>query len=247
MASASRRLSVRCAALGVIVLLAGALIWWRPFLTHAQLPIAETPAPPPVNVLSAFAIPPHQRACMSSITITPDSYLATFVVRPNTVSASGGPPLDLSLVAPGYRTSLLLRAGYPGGTAALPMSPPHKAVIGKACFSNLGSVSALLTGTTETRTLSRPQLTINGRAVTGDIWLTFYERQPRRLISHLGQIFRHASNLTDGLLPPWGIWFFALLAALGIPVATLLAFYRAVREDVDYSLSATYGAVLLKT
>jgi hypothetical protein len=135
------------------------------------------------------------------------------------------------LSAPGYRATLAVPGGYPGGGVALPIAPPRRAEIGTACFVNRGSTTALLDGTTEPRTVSRSRTQIDGRTVVGDIGLTFLEARPTSLLEHMGEIFDHASNLTDTLVPAWLIWVLAVLVALGVPAAVVTALWRSLRED----------------
>jgi len=51
------------------------------------------------------------------------------------------------------------------------------------------------------------------------------------VLTELGVLFGHASNLTDGLIPVWLIWLIAPLVAFGVPIALILAFYSALLED----------------
>src|SRR2546427_1413355 len=134
------------AALTAALLLAGALIWFLPYLTREQQPVAEVPTPPALFVRSEFVVPPHQRACMESVTITPSAGLAEFQLRPATASPGGGPPVELVLSAPGYKANAQVPGGYPGGGVTVPIAPPKHATVGSACFINLGTVSVQLDG-----------------------------------------------------------------------------------------------------
>jgi hypothetical protein len=221
-----------------VLILAGALIWFRPFLTQEEQRVAETPAPGAIFALTTFPLAPRGEACMSGVTITPQSQLAQFLVRPATPTPSGGPPLELRLEAPGYHSALPIGGGYPGGTATVPITPPHREEIGTVCFVNRGATVALLTGSAEARTISRSPLTIDGRRVTGDIGLAFRESTPQSLLGDLGEAFAHASSLTDHLLPAWLIWVIAIVVAFALPSAIVVAFLRALREDEAAAASA---------
>jgi hypothetical protein len=213
------------------LLLAGALIWYRPWLTASTQPVAEVPEPPALFATTQFRLIAHQRACMNSVTVTPQSQLVQFQLFPASAAASGGPPIDLTLDAPGYHTKVAVGGGYPGGSASLPFSPPTQPLIATACFHDLGSTPVLLVGTSEQRTSSRSHLTLNGRAVPGDIALQFLQSQRRDMLQLPGQLVRHASNLTGGLLPPALIWLVAILTAFGVPIAVIMAFRAALREE----------------
>ncbi len=218
-------------ALAALLLLAGALVWFRPFLTSKQQPVASVPDPAALFAVTPFTLKPGERACMSAVAMEPDARVAEFQLRPVTPLPQGGPPVNLVLSAPGYRAVLAVPGGYPGGSVALPIAPPPRSEIGTACFLNRGRTPVNLIGTSEPRTVSRSTTTIDGRSVVGDIALTFAQSGSSTLLERLGEAFRHASNLTDGLLPVWLIWVLTVLVALGVPLATLAAFYLAMRED----------------
>ncbi|HEX5309225.1 MAG TPA: hypothetical protein VFW38_09125 [Solirubrobacteraceae bacterium] len=225
------RLPLIAAAAMAVLILAGALIWFRPYLTEKRPVISEVPAPSALFALTEFPLAPHGQACMSSVGINPTSRVAEFHLRPAKSTPAGGPPVELVLSAPGYRATLHVPGGYPGGSVALPIAAPKRATIGTACFVNRGRTTVLLDGTTEPRTVSRSTVSVDDRTTPGDIALTLTDSQPRSLLDRLDEIFGHASNLTDRLVPVWLIWLIAALVAFGVPVGMVLAFYRGLRED----------------
>jgi len=224
-------LATSCLVLMVVLIAIGALIFWRPFLTRSSQPVTEVPAPSALFVLSEFPVPAGQQACEDSVTVTSDSRLVTFQLRPAKPTPTGGPPVGLTLSGPGYRASAVVPGGYPGGSVTLPITPPPRDLIATACFVNLGVKKVLLDGTTEGRTVSRPALEIAGRPTAGDVALSFQDNRSVSVLGELGVLFGHASNLTDGLVPVWLIWLIAPLVAFGVPIALLLAFYSAMLED----------------
>jgi hypothetical protein len=234
----SRRLGVRslglpgiAAALTLLLVLLGALAWFLPYLLRVQQPVAEVPTPPALFVLTEFAVPPHDQACMDGVTIVPNARLAQFKLRPATATPAGGPPVELLISAPGYRARAQVPGGYPGGSVTLPIDPPKRSVIGVACFVNRGSTPVALDGTTEPRTVARSATQIGGKSVVGDIALAFLDSRQRSLLHRLGEVFGHASNLTDRLVPVWLIWILAALVTLGVPIGTGAAFYAALRTE----------------
>ncbi len=228
-----RSLSVAtwCLLLMVQLIIIGALIWYRPFLTQREQPIAEIPAPSALFSLTEFPVPANGKACMNSVTVTPDTRVATFSLRPAKASPVGGPLVELILTGPGYSARTLVPGGYGGGSATVPLAPPKRSLIATACFVNLGRTTVLLDGTNEPRTVSRPSVEIAGQHVPGDIALSFEEDVPESLLDRLGTVFAHASNLTDGLIPVWLIWLIAPVVAFGVPIALILAFYSALLDD----------------
>lgn len=219
------------AALAAVLVIAGALLWFLPALTSKEPSTAGVPTPPALFALAEFAVAPHQQACMSSVTITPQSALALFRLRPAKPGGSGGPPVEVILSGPGYRSTARVPGGYPGGSVALPVTPPRTVLIGSVCFVNIGRSTVLFDATTEPRTVARSPTLIDGRTVVGDIALTFLDPQPRTILSRLGEVFTHASNLTEGLIPVWLVWVIAILAALGIPAGAIAAFWLSLKAD----------------
>jgi len=220
-----------CGTVMVLLVIAGVLRWFVPFLTRGMTSIAEVPSAPPLFQATSFSVPPGKQACMVVVTVTPDSHFALFGLRPDKSTSSGGPPVLLKLDGAGYHSSVSVPGGYPGGTVTLPLVPPKHPVITTACFLNKGRTTVALTGTTEVRTVSRTYMAIDGRSVYGDVALTFIRSKSETLWDRVGDIFIRASNLTDGLIPPWAMWILAIVIALGVPTATMMAFYRALTED----------------
>ena len=224
--------AVSCAALMTVLILIGALIWFRPPLTRSRQVFAEIPAPAALANPTLYPLAAHEQACEGLVTVTPDSGLAQFQVIPAKRTPSGGPPVELTFSAPRYHASVLVPGGYPGGIATVAITPPRVPTLTTACFLNRGRMTVLLGGTTQPQTVSRSaNVVIGGRPAPGDVSLALLVAQPTTLLHDLGAIFRHASNLTDGLLAPWMIWIVAVLVALGVPTAVILGFYVALREE----------------
>lgn len=225
-------LALGCALLMALLVLIGVALWYQPALSEPRQAVAEIPAPPALEVAASFALSSHARACESAVTVTPQSQDAQFTLFPAKPTKTGGPPVELTLAAPGYTSRTLLPGGYPGGSATLPMTPPPYPLIARACFQNLGSGTVLLVGTDEGRTVSRSSpVTVAGRTLPGDIDLGFLQSKPTNIVHQLGEIAEHASNLTDGLLPPVLVWLVAILTFAGAPISIVCAFYVALRDE----------------
>lgn len=276
---ASRPWPATAAALtaAVIIMIGGAVIF-VPYLLTGRRPVTSVPFAQSLRAgieTGFFALKPHQRACLSAITITPKSRIATF--RPELVREDphGGPAIELLITAPRYRSVSQLPPGYdaeekrshadseavehPGAEVAeaegerrtahregkeeheygrlippqqeVAITPPRRTVVGTACFRDIGSAPVFLDGTSERRLTSRSSLTVNSRPVAGVISLAFFAARPESRVRRLGEIFEHASNLTDDLIPVWLIWIIVLAVLLGVPAAVVLAFSRSLRED----------------
>jgi hypothetical protein len=218
-------------AFACMLVLVSVLVWFVPYLTRKHASVAGVPDPAALLEVTEFPVPVHAQACIGDVTINAGSRLAQIELRPKP-PAKLGPPVEVVFSGPGYRGVMQVPGGYPGGSAALPITPaPKRSVLGTVCFVNRGSNTVLLDGTSETRTLSRSPTTIQGKPVAGDIALTFIDNRPRSLLGQLGEVFGRASNLTDHLVPVWLIWVLALLVAFGVPGGALAAYYIALRDD----------------
>lgn len=223
-------LPVLSTALAFALILAGALVFFRPYLTRMRPALAGVPATAALVSVAEFTVPPGRRACMSTVAIDAKTSLVELDLKPGPHARHGGPPVKVLLSAPGYHASTTVPGGYPGGAAAMPITPPKHSVIGTVCFANIGRSAVVLEGSNEPRTVSRSSMVVAGQPVVGDVALTFGEREESSLLSQASEVFGHISNLTEGLLPVWLIWIIAVLAAFAIPLGTLAAFYVALRE-----------------
>ncbi|MHB8491966.1 MAG: hypothetical protein ACYDA6_07125 [Solirubrobacteraceae bacterium] len=213
------------------LVLIGAVVWIWPYMTTKRPAIAEVPTPKPIVATAHFAVPPSGRACISSVTIPTAGHLAEFHLQPVTPTPPGNLRVSLVLSAPGYTSKQQVTHVRSGAPVALPITPPRRDVIGTACFINEGHDAVLLAGSTEARTVARSPTQIDNVPVVGDIALTFLQRRPQSLADRLNEVFSHASNLTEALLPVWLIWVLAVLVAFGLPAAIIASLYLALRED----------------
>jgi hypothetical protein len=213
------------------VILCGAVVLFASYLLHRERPLVGTPAPRALFKATVFTLPPHQPACMSAITLPPNGGTLQFELREVPGGAHGSPPIDALLRAPGYRALAHLPGEQPEGVVELPIRPPPHYGIGSVCLINSGTSAAALAGSTEARSVSRSTLTINSKPVAGDIALTFLSNHRKSRLSRVGEVFDHASNLTDHLIPVWLIWILAISVLLTVPIGTVSLFHRALRED----------------
>jgi hypothetical protein len=221
----------RAAAVVLVVVLVGLLLLLVSYLLPTEKPLAGTPSPRALFKATLFTIPPHGRACMSSTTLPPNGRILQLELGEANGSAHGSPPMDVLLSAPGYLERAQLPSEQSEGSVQVPVRPPRHYVIGSICLVNRGATPAVLAGSTEPRAISRSKLTINGKATEGDIALTFLGRRAESRLSRVGEVFSHASTLTDHLIPVWLVWILAVTALLTAPVAVAAMFWRALRED----------------
>ena len=230
----SPRPGVSVALVAVVVILVGAAIGFVPFLLkqqHWRASVADATATKAKLSTSAFALAPHQRACMDAVAVTPKSALVRYQLASAAAAQHEGPPLEMLLIAPGYRALVALPVGGYGRYVAFPIKPPRRSVIAAACLTNSGKVPVAVEGTTALRTTSRSLLTIDGKPVMGNLTLLLLEKHPQSRLANLNDLVEHASNLTDQLVPVWLVWLLAACLVVGMPVGIVVAFQRAVRDD----------------
>lgn len=214
-----------------VVILVGALHWFRPFLTKQELAATSVPAPPALSTLDYFSLAPGQQACMGQVTITSNSGLAEFIVQPARSTSKATQRIELQLSAPGYNSTATATAPASRTALQVPITPPRHDTVGMVCFVNRGRAAVTFYGTNEPRSVTRSPLVVAGTPEIGEITLTLRSAKASSLSDRLGEVFEHASNLTDDLVPVWLIWLIALLTCIGVPIALLAAFYLALAEE----------------
>jgi hypothetical protein len=214
----------------LLLLLGGALHWWRPYLElHRQIATAS-PGLDPLFTRADVTLPPRRRLCIAPVVLDPRSAVAQI-----TVTAPRRPqPLRVSATAPGYRSSVIA-AAYPGGTLApiqVELRPPRSVLTGQVCITNRGRQPVALLGTSEPRSLTLAQPSLGGRILPGQgVALELYERRPRSILGELGTIFARASAFAGGYAPVWLLWPLSILLLIGAPLAVVAGFARSLREE----------------
>jgi hypothetical protein len=225
-----RRSAQLAVVAGVVVVLVGALAWWRPFLTEDRSFPASIPQPPPLFNLPLIALKPGESTCMQPVVVDTHSERAGFVVETN---GRPGQPLRVTLTGPGYRSEGTAPGGYPDhGTALAPVRPPARDVAVRACVENAGRRTISLWGSNDR---TRTPLTATGAAtkVNANPVLTFFEAKPSSLAGHLPIAFRRMAEFRPGFVGPWLIWPLAAICVVGLVAGSLWALWRSIRDDAD--------------
>lgn len=221
-----------CAIAMTVLLALGAVVALLVLKSPADELPAEVPAPYALGNGLPVTIPAHGRGCMSTVTVTPQTHSVRFNVYPGPHAKGGGPAIALTLDAVGYHATVDLNGGYPGGVATLPLAdPPAHPRIVTACFVNRGARPVVFSGSNEPATVTRSYpMTINGAATPADISLIFLDKSNSGLRYRVTTAIQHASNLTDGLLPPALIWIIGVVLVVGVPLLFIAAWWRALAE-----------------
>jgi hypothetical protein len=108
--------------------------------------------------------------------------------------------------------------------------PPPRSLIAQACVRNLGDEGVYLGGVHD-RSRSRSNVYINDALTALGFVLTFYEREPTSILSRLSVSMQRMAVLRPGVIEPATLWLLLALFAVGVPVAAVWAFARALRAD----------------
>src|SRR4051794_8489477 len=189
----------------VAVLLVGAVLLWRPFVTREHEAISATPTPIALYEPVPVPLRPGATACLDGVTFERDSEVVGFAAR-------GAGPLVITAAAPGYRARAVARPPL----ARAPLTPPRDAVTARLCVRNAGRGAVVLPGTTDAGSTAPPTATIDGRPIAPDIAMTLYRRRPSSYLARAGDIVRHAAAFAWS---PALLWLLGVLVVLGVPAA----------------------------
>ena len=210
----------------VVVGAVGALELWLPCLTASREVISQTPSPPALYDATPVRLRGHDVACLQGVTFDRDSEVVGLTLAE--------PParhvaLVLSAAAPGYRARATARPESVSVRA--PIAPPARSTIGRLCIANAGRGAIALAGTAEPGTASRPVASVNGAPIGPDIAVSLYRRRRSSYLARAGDILRHASTYTWGVLGPAALALLAVVLLVGVPAGVLWGLADSLRED----------------
>jgi hypothetical protein len=204
-----------------------AAVLFARFLHAGHDLVASTPSPRAVFKITPVDVPAGERLCIGDVTIPRDAHQIRFQVK---TYGAPGPPLNVELSGGSYRATVPVPEGYPdGGLIAERMTPPPADVLGQVCLRNTSTRGVSLIGTTEERTLSRPQGEVDGRVQPADAYLAFYEGRQAGALRMSPDIIERMSAFRPGIVGPWLLWTLLALTVIGVPLGLLWAIVKAVR------------------
>ena len=184
-------------AMFVVVLVAGAVLLWRPFVTREHEVVSATPTPIALYQPVPIPLRPRSTACLDGVTFGRDAEVVGF-------TAQGDGPL-------------VITAGRARAVARPPLVRARLTpMTGRLCIRNAGRRTVLLPGTTDAGSTAPPVTTIDGRPITPDVTVTLYRREPSSHLARAGDIVRHAAALAWS---PALLWLLGVLVVLGVPAA----------------------------
>jgi hypothetical protein len=221
------------AVLGLVVALAGALHWWRPFLTDQRAVVASTPSPGPRGAGIGIPLEPGGRLCVAPVTIDRASAKAQF-----TLSAAKPGPTRLVFETNGasYHSGAevktrLQRTPLPVEFA---VGRPLRDVIGEMCVRNASRSRLSFVGASDPISIALTQTRIDGKPLTGQAAeLELLEAHTHSVLGRLGTIVRHAADFTGNLMPFWLAWLLVVALVIGAPFAIFAGFWAALRSEPE--------------
>jgi hypothetical protein len=217
----------RYVAFPALVICLAAAVLFAPSLLRGRDLVASTPSPRPLFDVTPVELPPATPLCLTEVTIPDDARQVRFQVI---TRGKPGPPLTVTLTAGAYTQRLAVPAGYADETTvAARVDPPPANSFGEVCITNDGASPVALTGTTETRTRSRPVGMLAARPVDADTYLAFYVGATGSPLAHLGDMVDRMGAFRPGIVGPWLLWPLLLLVVAGIPAGVLWAVRAAAR------------------
>jgi hypothetical protein len=218
---------------GALVLLIAAVALGRPYLTKERDFPTSIPQPPSVIAVELQRMKPGQAVCLHDAVMDAHSRRALFQVE---TYGTRTVPLRLELTGDRYRA----RVGIPAssyrneGIIDVPVPAPRRDTFVEACVTNAGQRSAALYATTA----SEPgpvSATRDGTPIGPNPWLAFYEATPTSIAHRLSVIAGRMDTFRPGFIGPWLLWPLAAIFILGVPLAVLWAYARAVDADEEPS------------
>jgi hypothetical protein len=177
---------------------------------------AEIPSPPALQVVSLDVVPAGRSLCMAQITADPHGRQVRFTVgtykRP-------GPALDLTLSGRGYRATAHQSAGFAdNATLRLPLEPPSRPTLVRACITNRGTHRIALYSAND-RSRSRATVEVAGRSVSATPAFGFWEPRPVSIADRAGVTVKRIATFRGFLGHAWFIWLLLALFCVGMPIA----------------------------
>jgi hypothetical protein len=174
---------------------------------------------------------PGQVACLRDAVMDTHSQRALFQVE---TYGKTTVPLVFALSGNDYRVKRDIPASaYKNeGIINVRVPAPARDTFVKACVTNAGKRAAALYATT----LAEPgpvSATLDGKPVSPNPWLAFYEAKRTSIAHRLQTIVARMGTFRPPFIGGWLLWPVAALFILGVPAAVLLAYARGLREDPE--------------
>jgi hypothetical protein len=212
----------------VVVLVLGALLVVRPFVSEQRPMPSEIPSPASLVETSSVPLDPGHPVCFGDVVAERHSEFVQF-----RVSAPNGPApqLTVTLTGPGYAAKAVIPPGLQDTqTAQAPIPAPPADVPVRVCISNDGKTPIALFASTD-RTRSRSASVIDGNTNFASVWFAFYEPRWRAISERVPLTIDRMTVFRPGYVTSWVLWIIAVLFLVGVPIGVVWALLRGLRDD----------------
>jgi hypothetical protein len=208
---------MRSAALAayVAVLAAFTLFIGKPFLEKQREFPAEVPSPYPLAVQSLDVVRGGGRLCMTDVAISRQTEQMRFQIG---TYGRPGPPLQVSVRAPGYRAAVRVGAGWADNLVHhVPLPRPAGDQLVTVCIQNGGRRKIAVYAAGD-NARSRVGVFIDGQRVFDTPQLAFYERGHASIAQRASLTADRLATFRGLFGHEWIVWVLAFLFAAGMPV-----------------------------
>lgn len=216
-------------AAGLVVLLAGLLLVVRPFVAASRDYPAEVVSPAALHGTASVPVEAGAPVCFDHAVLDPRATEARFTL---TTPGTPAPALRVRFRGEGYRHDADVPAGSPDGAVVrvgVPQFP--EAIPLRVCIARRGPGGEVALLASADRTRSRSLATAGGEETGVSVWFAFYESSPRTIVERLPETIDRMTAFRPGFVTPAVLWVLAAAFLVGMPLALLAAYGRALRDD----------------
>ena len=230
-----RRAGLIAALAGLAAVVAGAVVWWSPWLTRERDYPASIPQPSPLYSTPVIQLRHGQQTCFGPAVMDTRSEQARF--RVGTFFRSGQ-PLTMSISGPGYRVVRHVPGTYADNDLlSVTVPAPRADFAARVCLRNDGRRRVAIYAADD-RTKAPYETRVDGRIVTANPQFAFFERRPASIEDRLPTIVRRMEVFRPGFMGPWLFWPLFVLMAAGVPLLALGALARAFAASTEAATPA---------
>jgi hypothetical protein len=211
------------ALLVLLVFAAGAVKWYRPWLTQPRTVVTSSPSLDGISYRAEVKLPAGQSACIRPLPLDPGVRQIRMLLD---VTGARAPVVELTLRGAGYEGRARF-ADYPVSPATIVLAQlsraPSRAEDGELCLRNTGRRAIGLVGTSEPDSVTVPVTYVAGKSAgETDPAITFLTGEQRSVLARSGTVLDRAAAFTD-VVPGWLMWPLALLFLAGLPLGVAAA------------------------
>jgi hypothetical protein len=217
------------ALLGLLIVLLGAIHWWKPFLTQDRFVVTATPSPGPTGQIVDIPLTAGSRVCVAPAPIDRATAQVQVILAPTTRPLR----LDVEAAGGGYRFSrpVQVPASPVLQRVNAPIASPSRDVVGSICVRNSGDTAAALAGTNNGLWIGTATTSLDGRQLTGQaIALNLLEARRQSILDRLGTILDRVAGFTGELMPSWLAWMIVVALVVGTPLAVFGGLWLTLRD-----------------